>query len=115
MTCKDIENILKNAGINVYKPGEYEGTCKEPYCVVAPAGSFAFAGSNNHTGYSLVDVYAFVPVINYYKLAPLIEKIKNALGKDNRLRFTGNIEPLTIDDTRKCCTQTIEYQLLHRN
>lgn len=81
MSIRKLETVitaLENAGIPAYYPGQHEGICTSPYCVVQSMGSFPEAGRG--PGYEIIRIHLYVPVGRFSLLETLIEQVESALS-----------------------------------
>lgn len=107
---KTIYDKLKEKGLNPYAPGQHEGLCDKPYCVVKE-GTQIPSIQSNRLGQRVVDIIVFVPIASYIALEPYMEKIRSALKELDFLRKTGFESPAITDDDKKAYTTSIEYVL----
>lgn len=109
---KQIFDKLEEKGLNPYPPGMHEGLCTERYCVVKENSQVPF--SSPRTGYRLIDIIVFVPLVDYMQVGSYVAEIKAALEELPFLRRIGNETPVIIDDEVKAYTTSIEYQILKK-
>ena len=108
---KDIYDCLKTAGIDVYSPGQHDGTCTSPYAVVR------FAGRYKKVNYSTNDVtyeiLCYVPVKNYTMLDTFSSQVKTAMIELWPMVKTKHNElPDYLDDDLQAHMRTLQY-LVH--
>jgi hypothetical protein len=112
MDYSDITSALSAAGIDVMLPGAKQDVCLAPYVVVQRLGTFPFAGTRG-AGYSLVAVHCFVPLGRYPSLAPLAERVKDALRPlEPDLRPSGGESAHFINDRFRAHAVTLQYVVL---
>lgn len=105
---KTIFDKLKEKGLNPYAPGQHEGLCDKPYCVVKE-GTQIPSIQSNRVGQRVLDVIVFVPISSHIALEPYMKSIRSALKELPNLRKTGFETPAVTDDDKKAYTTSIEY------
>lgn len=107
-----IRSVLKADGLLVYDPGNHPDKCKAPYVVVRQMGTYASIQSRL-TGYTLAQVYVYVPLDAYGQLTGLAARVKQLLAPLHRqLRPTGHESPDMIEEEYRAHSRSIEYQIL---
>ena len=107
---KTIFDKLREKGLNPYAPGQHEGLCDKPYCVVKE-GTQIPSIQSNRLGQRVVDIIVFVPISSYIALESYMKQIRSALKELEFLRKTGFESPAITDDEKKAYTTSIEYVL----
>lgn len=74
---KDIYNLLKSHGFNVYAPAQHEGECIEKYIVVK-LGTLQRANDFSSVQYQY-DLMLYVPQNEYSTLELFVEQVKAAM------------------------------------
>lgn len=111
MLYENVKSVLRSAGITVKLPGQYEAPCKESYVVIQNGGTYSYA-VGTLTGYTLLYIRCYVPLSNYGKLQPLLERVKTALFPLTSITPTGNEGIHQIDNTYQAHTSYVEYQVM---
>lgn len=104
---------LKDAGFEVYSPGQHKGLCLSSYIVLRDGSTNAFAGQNR-VGYSMLEVHLYHPIDRYSTLQDYRRQVKDSLKKLSDLRYIGQESPALIDDDKQAHAIFIEYQVLKR-
>lgn len=68
---------LKNAGFDVYSPGQHQGECVAPYIVVRDAGIYGVNGISSEQ--ALYEILCYVPKDRFSTLEPYVEDAKAAM------------------------------------
>ena len=108
------KQLLKDAGILVYEPGQAVGECRAPYAVVRCAGNYQTIASRRLT-YTLMMIHCYVPLdgTQTSALATLTDAVKAAMrAMAHQAMFTGRVDPDLIASDYKALTRAIEYQVL---
>lgn len=105
---KVIFDKLREKGLNPYPPGQHQGLCDKPYCVVKEGNQIPSLQSNK-LGQRVVDIIVFVPIASYISLEPYMKNIRCTLKELSNLRKTGFETPAVTDDDKKAYTTSIEY------
>lgn len=100
---------LKDLGYKVYSIGQHEGLCTEPYIVLKQNGQYGNDGAI--TGYGIIDVIAFYPLGSYSKIERFKNKLLEDLKKFSNIKFTGEITPDIVDDSKKAYTFSTKLQI----
>lgn len=113
--AQDIFLHLEEAGkssrvpFEVYFPGVKEGECFSPYVVVKNNGSNAHA--NFSTDVDLYSVMCYVPKLQYSRLEPLVQVVKEAMkALEPMIKPNGIQTPSFYDDAYKAHMVSIEYK-----
>lgn len=110
---KSIFDKLREKELNPYAPGQHEGLCDKPYCVVKE-GTQIPSIQSNRLGQRAVDIIVFVPLSSYIALEPYMKSIRSALKELPNLRKTGFETPAVTDDGKKAYTASIEYVIMKK-
>ena len=105
---QEIYKKLKDSGIVVYSPGQYEGECRSPYVVVTNSGS------SSTTEYSTSIVYysvmCYVPLDSYSMLERFVTEVKEVMKEMFPLVRADGVEtPATLDEELKAHMISVEY------
>ena len=106
---EDISEHIRNKGYDVYSPGTKVGECTKPYIVVKNDGS------SQHTSFStdndLYAVMCYVPKMQYSRLEPLVQEIKDIMEELKPMILPyGTQTPSYYDDSVKAHMVSIEYK-----
>lgn len=106
---QDVFLHLKNAGYEVYSPGQKVGECLSEYIVIKSNGS------SKHTSFSTdVDLYSvmcYVPKEKYSELEPFVKKVKDTMkGLEPMILSRGSQTPSYYDDSVKAHMISVEYK-----
>lgn len=74
---KDIYNVLKEKGYDVYFPEQKKGECTSSYIVIASAGRTDLVDISSSQ--DLYDIMVYVPKDKYSTLDPLVDEVEEAL------------------------------------
>lgn len=110
---KIIFDKLEEEGLNPYAPGQHEGLCKKPYCVIKE-GTQIPSLQSNRLGQKTIDIIVFVPINSYLSLEPYMKSIRAALKGLPNLRKTGFETPAIPDNDKKAYTASIEYVIMKK-
>lgn len=106
---QDIFLHLKNAGFEVYSPGQKVGECLSEYVVVKSNGSSKHASFS--TDVDLYLVICYVPKEKYSELEPFITKVKDSMkGLRPMILPQGSQTPSYYDDSVKAHMISISYK-----
>ena len=106
---KQVKKVLKDAGFDVYYPGQHKGECKSPYIVVKADGSVqSIAVSSERPIYTIM---CYVPNLMYTELEDMGNKARETLRKVFPLvMYVGNETPSVYDETVKAHMVSFQYQ-----
>lgn len=106
---KQVFDVLKSNGIEVYEPGQKKGICKSPYVVLKKGAVVEpLTVSSERPIYVIM---AYVPENNYSMLETLIYDVKEVLKKIYPLVvYAGNETESFYDDDLKAHMSQIQYQ-----
>ena len=106
---KNIYRHLKQAGIDVYSPGQHQGECIAPYTVVKDAGLNPL--SSFSSSQALYDVMCYVPQAQFSTLEPYVEQVKQAMKGLYPAIVPMNFQTASfLDDTVKGHMISIQYR-----
>ena len=104
-----IYDTLKEAGFNVYAPGQHKGECISEYVVVQDAGNVNTTNMRVKT--KTFNILCYVPSSKYFELERLKERIIETLRELYPMIIeTGNETSSYFDESVKGWTQSIEYE-----
>lgn len=106
---KQIRDVLRDAGFDVYYPGQHRGECKSPYIVVKADGSVReITVSSERPIYTIM---CYVPPLKYSELEDMGNVARDVLRKVFPLvMYVGNETPSVFDDTVKAHMISFQYQ-----
>lgn len=110
---KTIFDKLRENNLNPYAPGQHQGLCDKPYCVIKESNQIPSLQSNK-IGQKVIDIIVFVPLNSYIALEPYMKQIRVALKELSNLRKTGFETPAVTDDDKKAYTASIEYIIMKK-
>ena len=106
---QNIYRCLKQAGIDVYSPGQHQGECIAPYTVVKDAGLNPL--SSFSSSQALYDVMCYVPQAQFSTLEPYVEQVKQAMKGLYPAIVPMNFQTASfLDDTVKGHMISIQYR-----
>lgn len=100
---------LKGAGLDVYLPGQFDGTCTTPFVVVSDGGTVP---TGKTTGVKRFLVTGYVPLGRLTDLRTLLASSQAALLSVSAARTTGGISHEEIDEERAAHFASMEYAAL---
>lgn len=104
-----IYDTLKEAGFNVYAPGQHKGECISEYVVVQDAGNVNTTNMRVKT--KTFNILCYVPSSKYFELERFKERIIETLRELYPMIIeTGNETSSYFDESVKGWTQSIEYE-----
>lgn len=104
-----IYDTLKEAGFNVYAPGQHKGECISEYVVVQDAGNVNTTNMRVKT--KTFNILCYVPSSKYFELERFKERITETLRELYPMIIeTGNETSSYFDESVKGWTQSIEYE-----
>ena len=104
-----IYDTLKEAGFNVYAPGQHKGECISEYVVVQDAGNVNTTNMRVKT--KTFNILCYVPSSKYFELERFKERIIETLRELYPMIIeTGNETPSYFDESVKGWTQSMEYE-----
>lgn len=104
-----IYDELKEAGFNVYVPGQHKGECISEYVVIQDAGNVSTTNMRVKT--KTFNILCYVPSGKYFELERFKERIIETLRKLYPMVIeTGNETSSYFDESVKGWTQSIEYE-----
>jgi hypothetical protein len=110
---EQVFDALKEANIDVYPPGIYEGECKDNYVVLRDGGSSPIASFSSQ--YVFYDMLCYVPAKRYTDLYDFVDKCKKAMEKIYPVLMpTGTETQSFYDDTKKSHMISVEYRNARR-
>lgn len=104
-----IYDTLKEAGFNVYAPGQHKGECISEYVVVQDAGNVNTTNMRVKT--KTFNILCYAPSSKYFELERFKERIIETLRELYPMIIeTGNETSSYFDESVKGWTQSIEYE-----
>ena len=104
-----IYDTLKEAGFDVYAPGQHKGECISEYVVVQDAGNVNTTNMRVKT--KTFNILCYVPSSKYFELERFKERIIGTLREIYPMIIeTGNETSSYFDESVKGWTQSIEYE-----
>ncbi len=104
-----IYNSLKDAGLTVYLPGQVQGKCTAPYCIVTDAGTIQ---TGRATGRRVYIITGCVPESRPLDLRVLMGQIRTALIANKHIRADGGVSEEHFDEDHEAICAAIEYSAL---
>lgn len=109
---QQIYELLQDAGMVVYTPGQHEDYCSSPYCVVSQDRTTP--QEDAAAGYKTLTVIAFVPVDQYSALDPYVQSIYTALEPlHDTVYFTGQVV-YEVDRDFRAHKATLTYRAMQQ-
>lgn len=106
---KQIYDVLKEQGINVYFPGQHKGECKNRYTVVKMEGAVqSLTVSSERPIYTLM---CYVPCNKYSELEEYVNELKTKMKKIFPVvMYVGNETPSYYDEGVNAYMISFQYQ-----